>query len=106
MNLFCRSIARVGNRQGRDRIAGYRVELGDSTDLASLVAAGLHRASAIVVSYNDTAAARKIIRLVKEPANHVPVIVRTEDDRDYDTLILSERRGYSDLRSDKSVEVV
>jgi len=95
------------------------------------------------VSYNDTAAARKIIRLVKEHANHVPVIVRTEDDRDYDALvaegahsvvpdvfegslalasqtllrigiiaqrvdalILSERRGYSDLRSDKSAEVV
>ena len=127
----------------RDRIAGYRVELGDSTDLASLVAAGLHRASAVVVSYNDTAAARKIIRLVKEHANHVPVIVRTEDDRDYDALvaegahsvvpdvfegslalasqtllrigiiaqrvdalILSERRGYYDLRSDKSAEVV
>ncbi len=71
----------------KDRIAGYRVELGDSTDLSSLVAAGLHRASALVVSYNDTAAARKIIRLVKDNAGHVPVIVRTEDDRDYDALL-------------------
>jgi len=71
----------------KDRIAGYRVELGDSTDLACLVAAGLNRASAVVVTYNDTAAATKIIGLVKENAGHVPVIVRTEDDRDYDTLL-------------------
>ena len=71
----------------KDRIAGYRVELGDSTDLACLVAAGLNRASAVVVSYNDTAAATKIIGLVKDHASHVPVIVRTEDDRDYDTLL-------------------
>ena len=71
----------------KDRISGYRVELGDSTDLSCLLAAGLHRASAVVVSYNDTAAALKIVRLVKENADHVPVIVRTEDDRDYDTLL-------------------
>ncbi|NBS95945.1 MAG: hypothetical protein EBT08_07330 [Betaproteobacteria bacterium] len=50
-------------------------------------------------------AARNIIHLVKEHANHGPVIVRTEDDRDYDVLILSERRGYYHLRSDKSAEV-
>jgi CPA2 family monovalent cation:H+ antiporter-2 len=125
----------------KDRIAGYRVELGDSTDLAILLAAGLNRASAVVVSYNDTAAATKIIGLVKDNAGHVPVIVRTEDDRDYDTLLAAgaqsvvpdvfegslalasqtllrvgivsdrvdalirdERRGYYDLRPQKSGE--
>jgi CPA2 family monovalent cation:H+ antiporter-2 len=46
------------------------------------MAAGLARASAVVVSYHDTPSALKILRLVREHAPQVPVVVRTIDDTD------------------------
>ena len=57
--------------------AGQSVVFGDAARLQSLMAAGLARASAVVVSYHDTASALKILRLVHEHAPQVPVIVRT-----------------------------
>ncbi len=50
------------------------------------MAAGLARASAVVVSYHDTASALKILRLVQAHAPRVPVIVRTIDDTDIERL--------------------
>ena len=49
-------------------------------------AAGLARASAVVVSYHDTPSALKILQLVREHAPKVPVIVRTIDDTDLERL--------------------
>jgi len=66
--------------------AGQSVVFGDAARLRSLMAAGLARASALVVSYPDTASALKILRLVHEHAPRVPVIVRTIDDSDLETL--------------------
>ena len=59
---------------------------GDAARLQSLMAAGLARASAVVVSYQDTASALKILRLVQEHAPKVPVIVRTIDDSEMEKL--------------------
>jgi monovalent cation:H+ antiporter-2, CPA2 family len=59
---------------------------GDAARLQSLMAAGLARASAVVVTYQDTASALKILRLVQTHAPKVPVIVRTVDDTDLDRL--------------------
>jgi CPA2 family monovalent cation:H+ antiporter-2 len=50
------------------------------------MAAGLARASAIVVSYHDTPSALKILRHVREHAPTVPAIVRTIDDADLERL--------------------
>jgi CPA2 family monovalent cation:H+ antiporter-2 len=50
------------------------------------MAAGLARANAVVVSYPNTASALKILRVVREHAPAVPVIVRTIDDADLETL--------------------
>ena len=50
------------------------------------MAAGLARASAVVVSYHDTASALKILSLVRDHAPRVPVIVRTLDDSDIERL--------------------
>jgi CPA2 family monovalent cation:H+ antiporter-2 len=50
------------------------------------MAAGLARAAAVVVSYPDTASALKILRLVREHAPKVPVVVRTIDDADLERL--------------------
>ena len=66
--------------------AGQSVVFGDAARLPSLMAAGLARASAVVVSYHDTASALKILHLVREHAHHVPVIVRTIDDTDLEKL--------------------
>lgn len=66
--------------------AGQSVVFGDAARLQSLMAAGLARASAVVVSYQDTASAMKILRLVQEHAPKVPVIVRTIDDSEMEKL--------------------
>jgi CPA2 family monovalent cation:H+ antiporter-2 len=66
--------------------AGQSVVFGDAARLQSLRAAGLARASAVVVSYTGTASALKILRLVREHAPTVPVIVRTIDDSDLEVL--------------------
>ena len=66
--------------------AGQSVVFGDAARLQSLMAAGLARANAVVVSYHDTPSALKILRLVQEHAPRVPVIVRTIDDSDLERL--------------------
>ena len=66
--------------------AGQSVVFGDAARLPSLMAAGLARAAAVVVSYHDTPSALKILALVHAHAPKVPVIVRTVDDTDIDKL--------------------
>jgi len=66
--------------------AGQSVVFGDAARLQSLMAAGLARASAVVVSYHDTPSALKILHLVNSHAPIVPVIVRTIDDVDFERL--------------------
>jgi CPA2 family monovalent cation:H+ antiporter-2 len=74
------------DRVSQAAAAGQNVVFGDAVRLQSLMAAGLARASLVVVSYHDTAAALKILRLVQEHAPAVPVIVRTLDDSDLEKL--------------------
>jgi monovalent cation:H+ antiporter-2, CPA2 family len=66
--------------------AGQSVVFGDAARLQSLMAAGLARASAVVITYQDTSSALKILRLVQQHAPKVPVVVRTVDDSDLDRL--------------------
>jgi CPA2 family monovalent cation:H+ antiporter-2 len=66
--------------------AGQNVVFGDAARLQSLMAAGLARAAAVVVSYHDTQSALKILRQVRQHASAVPVIVRTLDDADLESL--------------------
>jgi CPA2 family monovalent cation:H+ antiporter-2 len=66
--------------------AGQSVVFGDAAKVQSLMAAGLARASAVVVSYHDTPSALKILDLVRAHAPKVPVVVRTIDDSDLERL--------------------
>jgi CPA2 family monovalent cation:H+ antiporter-2 len=66
--------------------AGQSVVFGDAARLQALMAAGLARASLVVVSYHDTASALKILQLVRQHAPQVPVVVRTIDDADLERL--------------------
>jgi len=66
--------------------AGHSVVFGDAARLQALMAAGLHRASAVVITYLDTASALKVLRHTHEQAVNVPVVVRTVDDTDLEKL--------------------
>ena len=66
--------------------AGNSVVFGDAVRLQALIAAGLARASAVVVTYLDTASALKVLGNTRVHAPTVPVIVRTVDDRDLEKL--------------------
>ena len=66
--------------------AGQSVVFGDAARLQSLMAAGLARAAAVVISYPNTASALKILQLVHAHAPKVPVVVRTIDDTDLERL--------------------
>jgi len=66
--------------------AGDSVVFGDAARLQALMAAGLARASAVVVTYLDTASALKVLDHVHTHAPTVPVIVRTQDDHDLEKL--------------------
>jgi CPA2 family monovalent cation:H+ antiporter-2 len=66
--------------------AGQSVVFGDAARLQSLMAAGLARAAAVVISYHDTPSALKILAHVQAHAPKVPVIVRTIDDADIEKL--------------------
>jgi CPA2 family monovalent cation:H+ antiporter-2 len=66
--------------------AGDSVVFGDASRLQALIAAGLGRASAVVVTYLDVAGAMKVLASARSHAPQVPVIVRTQDDRDLEKL--------------------
>ncbi|SCK62288.1 monovalent cation:H+ antiporter-2, CPA2 family [Variovorax sp. HW608] len=94
------NLARVLEREGipylaldldPDRVrqaaaAGDSVVFGDASRLQALMAAGLARASALVVTYHDVAGALKVLANARAHAPQVPVIVRTQDDRDLEKL--------------------
>jgi CPA2 family monovalent cation:H+ antiporter-2 len=70
------------DRVSRAQSHGDQVVYGDATRLQALMAVGIVRASAVVVTYLDNASAFRVIALTKEHAPQVPVIVRTQDDID------------------------
>ncbi len=66
--------------------AGESVVYGDAGRREALVAAGISRASALVVTYADTHSALKVLHHAHELNPSLPVIVRTYDDHDLEQL--------------------
>ena len=66
--------------------AGNSVVYGDAARLQALMAAGLARASAVVITYLDVPGALKVLDHVRTHAPQVPVIVRTQDDHALERL--------------------
>ncbi|HEX7971867.1 MAG TPA: monovalent cation:proton antiporter-2 (CPA2) family protein [Thiobacillus sp.] len=60
--------------------SGVSVVYGDASRREVLVAAGLSRAQAIVVTYSDLRSSMAILRHVRELRPELPVVVRTIDD--------------------------
>jgi len=67
--------------------AGESVVFGDAGRREVLVAAGLLRARAVVVTYADTGSALTILGQVQELRPGLPVVVRTLDDTDIGRLL-------------------
>jgi CPA2 family monovalent cation:H+ antiporter-2 len=67
--------------------AGDSVVFGDAARLQALMAAGLARASAVVITYLDVPGAMKVLDKARTHAPQVPVIVRTQDDHDLEKLM-------------------
>ena len=68
------------------RTAGVNVSYGDCTRREALIAAGINRASALVITFADTRLTVKVLHLVHELAPALTVIVRALDDTELDVL--------------------
>jgi CPA2 family monovalent cation:H+ antiporter-2 len=66
--------------------AGDSVVFGDAARLQALIASGLARASAVVITYLDVPSALKVLGHTRIHAPQVPVIVRTQNDLNLDAL--------------------
>jgi monovalent cation:H+ antiporter-2, CPA2 family len=67
--------------------AGDSVVFGDAARLQAIMAAGLARASAVVITYLDVPSTLKVLANTRGHAPQVPVIVRTQDDYDLEKLL-------------------
>ena len=66
--------------------AGESVVYGDSSRRETLQAAGLHRARALAITFDDTASALRVLHQVRQLVPSLPVIVRTAHEADIDKL--------------------
>ncbi|HEX5803534.1 MAG TPA: monovalent cation:proton antiporter-2 (CPA2) family protein [Azospira sp.] len=66
--------------------AGENVVFGDAARRETLLAAGIKRASVLIVTFADTRAAERILHLVQELKPDLPVVVRTYDDTEMERL--------------------
>ncbi len=85
------SIAYVALDLDPDRVreaaaGGENVVYGDVGRKEALMAAGLMRASVVIVTVSDTQLAEKVLHHVQESRPDLPVVVRTFDERDMDRL--------------------
>ncbi|QBQ95938.1 cation:proton antiporter [Paraburkholderia pallida] len=67
--------------------AGESVVFGDAARRESLVAAGIHRAAAVAITYANTQSALRVLHNIHELEPTLPVIVRTVDDADLERLL-------------------
>ncbi len=102
------NLARVLEKEGFEYIAldldpfrvraarqgGDPVHYGDASHRGVLEGVGLAHASVVVITMPDTAAATRITEVVRRLRPHVPVLARTRDDTDLDSL---QRAGVTEI---------
>ena len=66
--------------------ADYKVSFGDSTHREILQAAGIDRASILVICHDSVGSAEKTLRQAKSLNANIPILVRTKDDTYYEQL--------------------
>ncbi|CAB3753468.1 monovalent cation:proton antiporter family protein [Paraburkholderia solisilvae] len=67
--------------------AGEQVVFGDAGRRESLLAAGIHRARTVAITYANTPSALRVLYNIHELEPTLPVIVRTVDDSDLEKLL-------------------
>jgi monovalent cation:H+ antiporter-2, CPA2 family len=65
---------------------GEAVVYADALKRDALLAAGVHRAKAMVITFGDVPSTLKLLKLLRELAPHLPTIVRCETEADLDRL--------------------
>lgn len=68
-------------------VAGDAVIYGDAADEGVLKSAGLERATAVVVTFSDTARSLSIVRAVRRQRKELPILVRAIDDTYLEDLL-------------------
>jgi len=71
----------------REASGSGEVVFGDATRREVLIAAGIERARALVVSFAEVEVALRIVGTVRSVRADLPIIVRTSDDEAIDTLL-------------------
>ncbi len=74
------------DRVRQARTAGQSVAFGDAAKPQALIAAGLHRARAVVITTPDTHSVLQVLGTIRAQAPRLPIIVRTQTDRELDRL--------------------
>ena len=74
--------------------AGENVVYGDATRRETLLAAGITRASVLIVTFIDTRASERVLERVHELNPGLPVVVRTLDEKDFAVL---QRAGAAEV---------
>ena len=69
------------------RSAGESVVYGDACKRETLIAAGVHRARALAITYDDLASALHLLAVVRALAPALPVLVRTKTDAEIQRLL-------------------
>jgi CPA2 family monovalent cation:H+ antiporter-2 len=69
--------------------AGESVVYGDAGRREALVAAGIHRAATVAITFANTPSALRVLHSIHELEPTLPTIVRTVDDADLEKLIAS-----------------
>ena len=65
---------------------GESVVYADACKKDALIAAGVHRAKALVITFGDVPSTLKLLRLVREIAPNLPTVVRSETESDLERL--------------------
>lgn len=77
--------------------AGENVVYGDATRRETLIAAGIGRASVLILSFIDTRAAERVLIHARELAPGLPVVVRSFDEKDIERM---QRAGAAEVVSE------
>ncbi|HEX6828587.1 MAG TPA: monovalent cation:proton antiporter-2 (CPA2) family protein [Burkholderiales bacterium] len=85
-NIACVALDLDPQRVREAAAAGETVVYGDAARREVLVAAGVQRAKALVITYADTVSALRLLAQVQSLRPELPVIVRTVDDTDIERL--------------------
>lgn len=74
------------DRVGEASATGESVVYGDASRRDTLLAAGVHRASALAITFDDTAATLRVLDAIRQLAPQMPTLVRTSHEADIDRL--------------------